>query len=93
MNPGASLPGLLLAFALATGLAACEGVEFREAEYQAVDEIPEGPGLFTGEDGEYILLRQGPAADEAGAEEDGAPTGSDGENEIPEGLPADRRQN
>ena len=38
----------------ATSLVACGGQPLR---YTPVDEVPEGPGLFTGEDGEITIYR------------------------------------
>ncbi|MCB1832418.1 MAG: hypothetical protein KDH19_03080 [Geminicoccaceae bacterium] len=45
-----SLP--LLVFAAALALAGCGGEPF---EPQAPGEIRDGPGLFTGEDGEFVI--------------------------------------
>ena len=42
-----------LAWALALALAACAGA--KPFEYHPIDEIPEGPGLVTGEDGEWVI--------------------------------------
>ena len=43
----------LVGAALALALAACAGAV--PIEYHAIDEIPEGPGAFTGEDGEWVI--------------------------------------
>ena len=43
----------LAALALALLLAACAGA--KPFEYHPIHEIPEGPGLFTGEDGEWVI--------------------------------------
>jgi hypothetical protein len=47
---------LIAAAALSAGLAACSGV--RSYEFVAIDEIPPGPGLFSGEDGEFVIYRR-----------------------------------
>ncbi len=44
---------LVLLAVLAAGLAACSGVQ--PYSYTPIDEIPPGPGLFSGEDGEFVL--------------------------------------
>lgn len=36
------------------GLLACDG---RPTYYVPIDEIPDGPGLITGEDGSFIILK------------------------------------
>ncbi len=43
----------LASVALALTLAACAGA--KPFEYHPIHEIPEGPGLFTGEDGEWVI--------------------------------------
>jgi len=43
----------LASLALALALAACAGA--KPFEYHPIHEIPEGPGLFTGEDGEWVI--------------------------------------
>ncbi len=43
----------LASVALAFLLAACAGA--KPFEYHPIHEIPEGPGLFTGEDGEWVI--------------------------------------
>ncbi len=43
----------LAAVALAFLLAACAGA--KPFEYHPIDEIPEGPGAVTGEDGEWVI--------------------------------------
>ncbi len=43
----------MAALALVLALAACAGA--KPFEYHPIDEIPEGPGLFTGEDVEWII--------------------------------------
>lgn len=50
-GPGrrARLASVVLAFLLA----ACVGA--KPFEYHPIDEIPEGPGLVTGEDGEWVI--------------------------------------
>ncbi len=45
----------LCAAAFAAALAACSLGE--PAEYTAIDEIPPGPGLLTGAEGEFTLYR------------------------------------
>ncbi len=50
---GATRGPRLAAVALALALAACAGA--KPFEYHPTDEIPEGPGLFTGEDGEWVI--------------------------------------
>ena len=50
---GPRLAAHALAWALAVALAACAGA--KPFEYHPTDEIPEGPGLFTGEDGEWVI--------------------------------------
>ncbi len=49
----------LLALALlAVGLAACSvGEPLDQATLEESDEIPPGPGLFSGEDGEFVIYR------------------------------------
>lgn len=44
---------ILFIFFVVTVLAACAKSE--PFEYHRIDEIPEGPGLFSGEDGEFTL--------------------------------------
>ncbi len=51
----AGLP-LVLAAALAAALAGCSGV--RPYSYTPIDQIPPGPGLFSGEAGEFVLYRR-----------------------------------
>lgn len=41
------------ALVLALALAACAGA--KPFEYHPIHEIPEGPGLVTGEDGEWVI--------------------------------------
>lgn len=43
----------LLLLALTAGLLA--GCGARHFEYRSADEIPEGPGMFSGKDGEFVL--------------------------------------
>ena len=50
---GPGLAAVALAWALAWALAACAGA--KPFEYHPIDEIPEGPGLVTGEDGEWVI--------------------------------------
>jgi hypothetical protein len=47
---------LLAVAVLAAGLAACSGMQ--PYNFTAVDEIPPGPGLISGEDGEFVLYRR-----------------------------------
>lgn len=47
---------LIPVIALAAMLAGCSGVE--PYSYTPIDEIPPGPGLFSGEDGEFVLYRR-----------------------------------
>lgn len=47
----------LLAGAILLALSACAGGEPREPA-KVVDEIKEGPGVFSGEDGEFVLYRR-----------------------------------
>ena len=42
----------LVALALVLGLAACGAAPLR---YTPVDEVPEGPGLLSGEDGAFVI--------------------------------------
>lgn len=44
----------ILVLALGLALAACAGAE--PFAYQPIDEIPAGPGLFTGEAGEWVIV-------------------------------------
>lgn len=59
MTTATAKPGRIrrfLALAVLTGtLAACSGVQ--PFEYTEVHEIPPGPGLFSGETGEFELYR------------------------------------
>jgi len=48
---------LLLLLATLGVLAGCAHSE--PFEYVAIDEIPPGPGLFSGEEGEFVLFRRG----------------------------------
>ncbi len=43
----------LVGAVLALALAACAGA--KPFEYHPTSEIPEGPGAFTGEDGEWVI--------------------------------------
>ncbi len=54
-RPGAALP-LAFAAALAAALAGCSGVQ--PTSYTPIDQIPPGPGLFSGEAGEFVLYRR-----------------------------------
>jgi hypothetical protein len=47
----------LLAGSILLALSACATGEPREPT-KAVDEIPDGPGLFSGEDGEFVIYRR-----------------------------------
>ena len=49
------IPRLAALAALAALLAACANVT--PVDYTAIDEIPPGPGLLSGEDGEFTLYR------------------------------------
>ena len=49
--------GLICAF-VALGLSAC-GQAKPLGEVEQADEIPPGPGLFTGKDGRYIIYGKG----------------------------------
>jgi hypothetical protein len=54
-NPAAVAAILLLAAALT--LAACGGKPLHTSKWQdPADEIPPGPGLFSGEDGEFTVV-------------------------------------
>jgi len=67
-----------IALTLLAGLlvAACSGVEIKPGEgSHARREIPPGPGLLSGSDGEFVIFRRG-----ASPVEDGAP----GEEADPE---------
>jgi len=44
---------LIAVAALAAGLAACANAQ--PYKFTAIDEIPPGPGLFSGEDGEFVV--------------------------------------
>lgn len=46
--------GLLL---LAFMLSACAS-DYKPFEFTPIDEIPPGPGVFTGEDGEWVIYRK-----------------------------------
>ncbi len=48
-------PALLAAGGLAFLLTSCAGME--PMEYTPIDQIPPGPGLITGDDGEFVLYR------------------------------------
>ncbi len=43
----------LAAVLLAAFLAACSNIQ--PVEFVPIDEIPPGPGLFSGEDGEFVI--------------------------------------
>ncbi|MDH3231371.1 MAG: hypothetical protein OEN55_16390 [Alphaproteobacteria bacterium] len=47
---------LLAVAVLSAGLAACSGMQ--PYNFVAVDEIPPGPGLISGEAGEFVLYRR-----------------------------------
>jgi hypothetical protein len=53
------MTALRIAVVLAViGLAACGGKPLHPSKwFDPVDEIPPGPGLFSGEDGEFVLYR------------------------------------
>ena len=60
---------------LACLLAACSGIEIKPGEAShARRDAPPGPGLLSGEDGEFVLFRRGdePAAAGAAGEEAGS---------------------
>lgn len=50
------IPGLVVIVLLAAALVACSGVQ--PFDYTAIDEIQPGPGLFSGEAGEFVLYRR-----------------------------------
>ena len=59
---------------LAGLLAACSGIEIKPGEVShARREVPPGPGLLSGSDGEFVIFRQGrePVEDDAPNEENG----------------------
>ncbi len=49
-------PGPLAAVGFAFLLNTCAGME--PMEYTAIDQIPPGPGLITGDDGDFVLYRR-----------------------------------
>ena len=67
-------------------LAACAGVEIKPGEKShARRDIPPGPGLFTGKDGEFVLFR---LEEEPGEAETPAPSKTeDGEDPAGEQAP------
>ena len=46
---------VVIALAVGLGLAACAAEPF---DYTPVDEIQPGPGLLSGEDGEFVIYRR-----------------------------------
>ena len=46
---------LAVALSMGLGLAGCAAAPF---DYTPVDEIPPGPGLLSGEDGEFVVYRR-----------------------------------
>ena len=62
------------ALLLLTGLlVACSGVEIKPGETShARREMPPGPGLFSGEDGEFVIFSQGGAPNTDDGEDPGA---------------------
>ncbi len=66
-----------IAIALIAGLlaAACSGIEFKPGEVShARREVPPGPGLLSGSDGEFVVIRQSgdPVGDGLVTEENGS---------------------
>ena len=54
----AARPHRLVVGALLLLLAACANQHEVTAQHDRPDEIPEGPGAFSGEDGEFVLYRR-----------------------------------
>jgi len=52
LRPGGAWRTTLTALALVVGLAVCGAAPLR---YTPVDEIPDRPGLFSGEDGAFVI--------------------------------------
>ena len=50
--------GLIVAL-IALGLTACQGAE--PFDFRPISEIPAGPGLFSGADGQFALYRSVPS--------------------------------
>ena len=50
--------GIILCIVLLTLLGAGGCAHVEPYEFQPTDEIPAGPGLFSGEDGEFVILRR-----------------------------------
>lgn len=71
-----------IVFAASLLLAACAGVEIKPGEKShARRDIPPGPGIFTGKDGEFVLFR---LEEEPGEAETGEPDETD-DGEEPAG--------
>lgn len=52
-------PTIAALFAVLLLAAACVGKPLESSKWQdTADEIPPGPGLFTGEDGEFVIFGQ-----------------------------------
>lgn len=67
-----------IALLLLTGLivVACSGVEIKPGEgSHARREMPPGPGLLSGSDGEFLIYRQGALPDEDGSPDEGTGPG------------------
>lgn len=52
---GAAVARLAFAAVLVAGLAACS--EMQPATYTELHEIPDGPGLLSGDDGAFVVTR------------------------------------
>lgn len=74
---------------LILALAACGPRE--DFDYVSADEIPPGPGLFTGASGEYEVLSIGAGGAAQDGPESSASTSGKDPNALPEGLPPDRQ--
>lgn len=73
------LLGLLCVVVIAAGLMGCGG-KGETFEYHDISEIPEGPGLLTGDDGEFTVYdskKGGPVWKQAQTESPEAPAGSE----------------
>lgn len=71
--------GLLCVAIVAAGLMGC-GAKGESFEYREISEIPEGPGLLTGDDGEFTVYdskKGGPAWKQAQTESPEATAGSE----------------
>ncbi len=64
---------IVLALLAALLVVACSGVEIKPGEgSHARREIPPGPGLLSGSDGEFVIFRSGASPVEDGATEEEA---------------------